>query len=73
MLFKIKRDTERDYLFTTILYDQQMKVLKKSGFEIKSPDRDVVLLILYWTMKVILHLENVPESVAGITSIKLNW
>lgn len=42
MLFKIKRDTERDYLFTTILYDQQMKMLKKSGFEIKSPDRDVV-------------------------------
>jgi hypothetical protein len=42
MLFKIKRDTERDYLFTTILYDQQMKVLKRSNFEIKSPDRDVV-------------------------------
>ena len=42
MLFKIKRDSERDYFFTTMLYDQQLTLLKKSKFEIVSPDRDVV-------------------------------
>lgn len=42
MVFKIKRDSERNYYFTTVLFDQQLQKIKKTSFEINSPDRDVV-------------------------------
>lgn len=42
VLFKIKRDSERNYYFTTVLFDQQLQKIKKSSFEIDAPDKDVV-------------------------------
>ncbi|MEY2587773.1 MAG: hypothetical protein RLY11_1622 [Bacteroidota bacterium] len=42
ILFKIKRDSERNYYFTTILYDQQLQKIKKTNFAIESSDKDVV-------------------------------
>jgi len=42
MLFKIKKNSERDYFFTTLLFDQQLNLLKKSIFTILSVEKDVV-------------------------------
>ena len=42
MLFKIKKNSERDYFFTTLLFDQQLNLQKKSNFGLLSVEKDVV-------------------------------
>jgi len=42
MLFKIKKNSERDYFFTTLLFDQQLNLQRKSNFSLLSVEKEVV-------------------------------
>ena len=42
MLFKIKKNSERDYFLTTLLFDQQLNLQKKSNFGLLSVEKDLV-------------------------------
>lgn len=42
MIFKVKRQQERGYGITSILFDNQLSLIKKSSFELKVSDREGV-------------------------------
>ena len=40
MIFKVKRQHERNYEITSLLYDNQMSLINKSGFNLQTNDRE---------------------------------